>query len=699
MTTTTSFPRAAPRSWLRTGSLILVAALAAGLAAAGGPRLLAWWKERALPRGQKPTVLLITLDATRADHLGCYGYSAGQTPAADELAQQGVLFEQAYTQVPLCLPSHATLLTGRWPAAHGVREELDVLGPQVPTLAEQFRSAGYRTAAFVSTSSLDQSRGLGRGFDVYQDDFGPAGKRPGAYERGAASVVVSRVLAWLEAVDTRPLFLWVHLADSMAPHNLPEARAKDFAGRPYDGELAEVDGHMGRLVSGVRRRHPQTLVAALADHGESLGDHGEDTFGYFVYSATTRVPFLLSMPGKLPSGVRVPAIVRAVDLVPTLLDLVGLPAPAGLDGASLVPVLLGSRREGPGPAPIENLSLRSKYGLAPLFALRTGPYLYVKAPRSELYDVAQDPQEKDDAAARLTRVASTLAADLQARIPDAAAPENRGLPDPKDALDLYNRYQLAQEMEGHRDFPHAVAAYASIVSEAPGFTNARRKLSEALIRDGQWGQSEVVMKELIDKKQAVDATYLNLALVRYRAKKTDEALDWLRKGVALFPASAPLRHRLGRLLLEKKSYSEAENELREAQALEPRFLDVYVALGAALDGLGRKEEARAVYERVREIAPDSTEAGEAAVALGLAPASASPSPSPGAAPAAPAASSPVPGVSPRPSAVSPASPAAAQPSTAPPPVTPPKPAPTIAPPSSPSAEPSESPRPYGTPPP
>jgi tetratricopeptide (TPR) repeat protein len=441
---------------------------------------------------------------------------------------------------------------------------------------------------------------------------------------------VNRVLAWLEATDTRPLFLWVHLADSMAPHNLPEAQAKDFAGRPYDGELAEVDGHMGRLVSGVRRGHPQTLVAAVADHGESLGDHGEDTFGYFLYSATTRVPFLVSMPGRLPSGVRVPAIVRSVDLAPTLLDLVGLPAPPGLDGASLVPLMVGASREGPGPAPIENVSLRSKYGLAPLFALRSGPYLFVKAPRSELYDVAQDPQEKDDASARLTRTASTLASELQARIPESAAAESRALPDPKDALDLYNRYQIALEMEGHRDFAHAIAAHGSILSEAPGFTNARRKLSEVLIRAGELRESELMMKELVEKKQAIDVTYLNLALVRYRAKKTDEALDWLRKGVAAFPASAALRHRLGRLLLELKRYDEAERELRQAQALEPRFLDVYVALGAALDGLGRRDEARTVYEKVREIAPESTEAGEAAVALGLAPAS----------PSAPAAAAP-----------------------------------------------------------
>jgi len=627
MTTTTHVARADPSRLWRVGAMVLAAAGLVAALVAAAPRLGVWWKERALPRGQKPTVLLVTLDATRADRLGCYGYQAGKTPSADDLAKQGVLFEQAYVQVPLCLPSHVTLMTGRLPVHHGVREDPDTLGPQVPTLAEQFRAGGYRTAAFVSTSSLDQGRGLSRGFDIYQDDFGPAGKRPGAYERGAASVIADRVLAWLEVTDDRPLFLWVHLADSMAPHNLPEAVAKDFPGRPYDGEVATVDAQMGRLVSGVRRRHARTLVAAVADHGESLGDHGEDTFGYFLYSATTRVPFLISMPGSVPSGIRVAPVVRSVDLAPTLLDLVGLQAPPGLDGASLVPLMVGRSREGPGSAAIENVALRPKYGLAPLFALRSGPYLYVKAPRPELYDTVQDPQEKDDASSRLTRIASSLASELKSRIPDSAAPETKDLQDPKDALDLYNRYQIALDLEGHRDYTHAIDAQRSILSEAPGFLNAQRKLSELLIRAGRFAESELVLRDLIEKGQTVDTTYLNMALVLYRSKKTDEALEWLRKGAAAFPTSAALRHRLGRILLEVKRYDEAERELREALALEPRFLDAYVALGNALTGLGRKDEARAVFEKVREVAPESPEAGEAAQALGLS--SPLPSPSPG----------------------------------------------------------------------
>jgi arylsulfatase A-like enzyme len=613
-----------------TAAVIVATGIGAALAASRlGPR----WRERSLPRGQKPAILLVTLDATRADRIGAYGYGQGKTPAADELAAQGVLFEQAYSAAPLCLPSHTAILTGRLPVHTGVRDELDVLGPDAPTLAERFRAAGYRTAAFVGTTSLDQSHGLGRGFDVYDDDFGLPGKRVGAYERGAASAVVDRALAWTQAPGDEPVFLWAHLADSMAPHNAPAALAKDFPGRAYDAEIASVDAQMARLVAGVRARHPQTLVVALADHGESLGDHGEDTFGYFVYSVTTRVPLLISMPGKVPSGVRVGPVTRTVDLAPTLLDLLGLPALAEADGVSLVPLIVGRVTQGPGPAAIENLSVRKKYGLAPIFALREGPYLYVKAPRPELYDTAQDPQEKDDASARLTRVATRLASELQDRIPDATHPG--GLRDPKDALDLYNRYQLALETEGRREFEQAIVAHQSILSEVPGFVYSRRKLSELLIRAGRFAESELEMKDLVAKGEALDNTYLNLALLRYRAKKPDEALDWVSQGETRFPRSPALRHRRGRLLLEAKKYAEAEAELREALELEPRLLDAYVARGEALHGQGRDEEAKGVLEEVRRLAPESPEAGEVIPGLDLTPvspvspaASASPAASP-----------------------------------------------------------------------
>lgn len=630
MTTATPLPRArVSRLWSAAAAVVGMAGLAAGILAL--PQLSAWRRERALPRGQKPTVLLITLDATRADRLGAYGYGQGRTPAADELAAQGVLFEQAYVAAPVCLPSHAAILTGRLPPHNGARDELDVLAPDVPTLAERFRTAGYRTAAFVGTTSLDHSRGLDRGFDVYDDDFGPPGKRVGAYERGAASEVVDQALAWVQAPDDEPAFLWAHLADSMAPHNLPQAMAKDFPGRAYDGEIAFVDAQMGRLIAGVRSRHPQTLVVALADHGESMGDHGEDAFGYFLYSATTRVPLLVSMPGRIPSGVRVGPVVRTVDLAPTLLDLLGLAPLSGADGVSLVPLMVGRSTEGPGAAAMENLSVRSKYGLAPLYALRSGPYLYVKAPRPELYDSAQDPQEKDDASARLPRVAARLVSDLGSRVPESVSPDLGGLRDPKDALDLYNRYQLALEMEGRRDFEHAIEAHRSILSEAPDFLYARRKLTELLIRAGRLGESELEMKGLVEKKQALDSTYLNLALIRYRLKQPEEALAWLEKGEAEFPRSPALRHRRGRLLLEAKKYAEVESEQREALSLEPRLLDAYVALGEALHGQGRDEEANGVLQELRHLAPDSPEAAEAAqtaAGLDLTPVSPAASPSP-----------------------------------------------------------------------
>jgi len=298
--------------------------------------------------------------------------------------------------------------------------------------------------------------------------------------------------------------------------------------------------------------------------------------------------------------------------------------------------MLGRSTEGPGPAAMENLSLRDKYGLAPLSALRSGPYLYVKAPRPELYDTAQDPQEKDDASARLARVAERLASDLASRIPESVSPEPGGLRDPKDSLDLYNRYQLALEREGHHDFEQAIEVQRSILSEAPGFLYSRRKLTELLIRAGRLAESELEMKALIEKKQALDNTYLNMALVRYRVKKPDEALAWLEKGEAEFPRSPSLRHRRGRLLLEAKRYAEAESELREALSLEPRLLDGYVALGQALHGQGRDEEANGVVQELRRLAPDSPEAAQTAAGLDETPGSPAPPIPP--APAPPAAS-------------------------------------------------------------
>jgi arylsulfatase A-like enzyme len=580
---------------------VALIALAAGAWLQWGPR-----------RGNGTSVVLITLDAARADRLGIHG-GAVRTPHLDALARDGVRFEQAHTPAPLCLPGHASILTGRWPRNHGVRTEVQDLAPGGgATAAELFKRAGYRTAAVVASTMLDGSRGLARGFDVYLDDLNEPGKRPGRGEREGAERVVDRALAWLTAAGPEPVFLWVHLSDAKAPHQPPEDLAREYPGRPYDGEIAALDRAVGRLRAGVIEKRPQAIVAATADHGDALGDHGEEGFGYFLHGATTRVPLLIALPAGRPRGVQVSALVRTIDLLPTLLDLCELRVPR-MDGRSLRPLIEGRSPKGPGPALLENHEMRRGYGLAPLFAVRDGAHLYVRAPRPELYDVSQDAEEKEDLAAREPQVARRL----DEALGEPATPADKAAAaDPKDFLDLLRRYRAAQAIEAAGNSQQAAPIYRSILSESPEFTLARISESEALTKSERWDEAALVLEDVIKRGEASDGTYLNLALTHHRSKRPEEALDWLRKGIAVYPRSAALRHRTGRVLLQLKRNDEAAKELEEALVLEPRFLDARLALGLAEEARGRREPARAALLEAQRLAPSSPEAKEAAEALG-----------------------------------------------------------------------------------
>ncbi len=591
-------PRAR-KAGLAIGAVVL-AALGVGL-----------WLQLAPRRGNGTSVVLITLDAARADRMGPYGGPV-RTPAIDALARDGVRFDQAYTAAPLCLPAHASLLTGRWPGTHGVRTDEQDLDPRGgATAAELFKRAGYRTAAVVASTTLDRSRGLGRGFDDYLDDLNEPGKRPGRGEREAAEQVVDRALAWLASAGSEPVFLWVHLADAKAPHRPPEDLAREYEGRPYDGEIAALDRAVGRLRAKVAEVRPQAIVALTADHGDGLGDHGEDGYGFFLYGSTTRVPLVLALPPGAPRGVQVGAPVRTIDVLPTLLDLCGLRVPR-MDGRTLRRLAEQRTQEGPGPAVIENLELRRSFGLAPLFALRDGAHLYVRAPRPELYDVTSDPAEKEDLSVQQPRVARALEEALAERVPSG---EKSAAADPKDFLDLLRRYRAAQAIEEGGGCAQAALVYRSILSEDPEFTQARISESEALVRCDRLDEAALVLEDLIKRGEARDGTYLNLALTHHRQKRTEQALEWLRKGIAAWPRSAALRHRTGRVLLLLKRPDEAAKELEEALALEPRFLDARLALGLAERERGRTEQARAAFEETRKLSPGSSEAKEAGEAL------------------------------------------------------------------------------------
>ncbi|HPJ72604.1 MAG TPA: sulfatase, partial [bacterium] len=315
------------------------------------------------PPGDSLNVLLITLDTTRADRLGCYGCRWAHTPALDGLARAGWKFENAFTQVPFTLPAHATILTGRYPAGHGLRDnESGGLPGGIGTLPEIFREHGYATAAFVASFTLDKRFGLGRGFDLYDD-------RPDESSRGRelpANTVAGRALAWMEKNAGRPFFCWIHFFDPHFPYDPPSA----YLGAgidPYDGEIAFMDAQIGRILDFLDRRglSGRTLVVAAGDHGEALGEHGENEHGLLVYEGSMRVPLILRIPGRT-GGIDVGRAAGLVDLAPSVLDALGWPLPAGMAGQSLL-----DDGSGPGECYGESLFGFYSHRWAPLYSLTT----------------------------------------------------------------------------------------------------------------------------------------------------------------------------------------------------------------------------------------------------------------------------------------------------------------------------------------
>ena len=370
--------------------LIGAATLAATLAAAcGSPRVTppgtTAVSTSAAPVAQH--VLLITIDTLRADHVGAYGAAGARTQTLDALARDGARFERAWATAPITLPSHASLLTGRYPPAHGSRHNGIAVDPAVPTLATRFKAAGFATAAFVSAFPLDRQVGLAAGFDVYDDDLprGPNG-RPLNERTGADTV--TRAVAWLQSQSTARVFVWVHLFEPHAPYGTPGSGGTAIA--RYDDDVAAADRETARLLAALGDRASRTLVIATADHGEAFGEHGEIGHSVFVYDTTLRVPLVMRGPGVAP-GTVVSGDVSLVDLAPTLVALAGVDGVQGVDGGtdgqSLVPLLAGHALA-PRALYAESFAPYFDFGWAGLRAVREGPAKYIAAPRPELFDLA-----------------------------------------------------------------------------------------------------------------------------------------------------------------------------------------------------------------------------------------------------------------------------------------------------------------------
>jgi len=364
------------------------------------------------PPPDLPNLLLVTIDTLRADHVGCYGYDSIETPNLDKLAEAGYLFENAFTTAPVTAPSHASILTGTYPTYHGVRDNGNyILDPFNVTLAEILLDRGYQTAAFVSTFVLDRRFGLFQGFELYNDDFSEGicppsfknkkwmGHRFDNFERDA-SQVNQAALPWLEAHGTERFFLWVHYYDPHKEYSPPEPWATRYSGRPYDGEIAYTDYHLGALLDTLDRTgvRDQTLVVLVSDHGEGLGQH-EPTHGLTLFDSVIRVLFILVPPGGLSEGQRIQREVRTIDLFPTLLDYMGLSTSGVVHGCTLKSYIESDDprkpRHGP-PLYCETHHYERPYRGGILRALRDPFWKYVVSDKNKkfsLFSLKENPGE------------------------------------------------------------------------------------------------------------------------------------------------------------------------------------------------------------------------------------------------------------------------------------------------------------------
>ena len=630
------------------------------------------------PVPSRPNVLLVTIDTLRADHVGCYGYGAASTPTIDALAKRGIRFETAVAHAPLTGPSHASILTGQTPLGHGFRNNSGyVLTPEGRTAAQDFRLAGYRTAAFVSGFPLDRRFGFDRGFDTY-DDHLPKGndRRRTPYVERFADATTDAALHWLASPvpgggqQPAPWFLWVHYYDPHAPYEPPGDLAKRYQRAPYDGEIAFVDQQLGRLLHALDERNEtgRTVVLVTADHGESLGEHGEGTHGIFIYDATLRVPWVMAGP-LITAGRVSKTVARSIDVLPTLADYAGLPQRTDLEGRSLRPAIDGHEM-GEAPTYAESLYPEVELGWAPLHAWRASGFKFIKAPKPELYDMEKDPSETTNRAAEERARAEDLGGKLEmalrrptptaaaAPAVDAEAAERlralgyasggrlvrragAALRDPKDGIRLLPR--LNRGMSAARTEPElAIRELTSVLAKDPGLFMARRTRAVAytaaarhdlaiadlrvLDKEGQLTPEDAIVlgdnlrsagrfeeaSLILERAQRENPTFpqplISLAEVRIQEHKYDEAAALCERVLKLVPDHIEALRRLGDLALLREDLGSAAGRYARIVELDAGDVSAMTKLGTIRMRGGRREEAMGLFRQAIERDPGNSEA-------------------------------------------------------------------------------------------
>jgi arylsulfatase A-like enzyme/tetratricopeptide (TPR) repeat protein len=602
------------------------------------------WASRGVDR---PNVILITLDTTRADHIACYGYPDVRTPRLDALAAGGILFEQAATAAPLTLPAHCTIMTGLLPTYHGVRLNGNTaLGDEQTTLAEVFAARGYQTGAFIGAFVLDGRWGLKQGFQHYDDRFDL--KKYKHLDLGAiqkpGDQVMDAALAWLEEHRRDPFFAWIHLYDPHIPYEPPEPYASEYRGRGltglYDGEIAFMDAQIGRCVDWLAANGlaKTTILLLIGDHGEGLGSHGEATHGFFIYDSAIHVPFLIVTPFPELQGRRVTTQVSSVDLAPTLLDLAELPALPRMQGRSLLPLMFRPEKGREGLAYSESMTPDLQFGWSPLRSLRTAGFQFIDAPRPELYDIRRDPHEETDLSRHQADLARTMKSALDrlaaqtsqdAPKPQAAdldketmerlsalgyigAPVGRKsrsgdlskpLADPKDKLAVFEAVTRAGAMIMSEQYDAASALLESALKDDPAITQGLLLLATCDAHRGRRDEArahlDVILREDPENIQALIA----LADLLVGDGKNEDAIALCRRTLAVDEGNVEAYMLIGEIYAGQDDHVQALPYLEKAVELQPKLTRNRFNLAASLIGVKQFDRAEGLLKDIIREAP------------------------------------------------------------------------------------------------
>lgn len=595
-------------------------------------------------------ILLITLDTLRADHLSCYSSKSASTPNIDALAARGVRFAQAVAQVPLTTPSHASILTGAYPQIHKLRDNGEfVLDGSIPTLATLTKDAGLETVAFVGAAVLNHHFGLHRGFDYYGDNLNEkrdAKLLPGVVAELRGEAVTRRALDWLDqrakpgaATPARNFLLWTHYYDAHFPYDPPEPYGSRFQKDKYSGEIAYVDYQVGELLKGLAARGlaERTLVVLMADHGESLGDHGEFTHGVFLYDSTMHIPLMVAGPG-VPAGKVITQQVRSIDVMPTIVDYLGLSPGNQAQGVSLLPAVLEGKSSPANFAYMETLYPKTALGWAELRAVRTDEWKYVAAPKPELYYLAEDPAE----ARSVKESQKAQAAQLDRQVWEVAGPREslgklvriqvddetlrqlqslgyasggtrRDLcidmsgPDPKDRAHILAVLETVSNHMNHNRFAAAVPLLEEILKEDTTNPLIYKDLGMCYQRLRQFRKAMPVYQQAIQNKADSDETHAELGEILVRLGELPAAANAMETAAEMNLSNLQNLTNLATLYLQIGRLPDVERTLKAILAQNPKHAQAYNIYGILEIQRGQGNAARGYFEKAVEYDPELTE--------------------------------------------------------------------------------------------